>query len=219
MPKINTTIFKEGDVIRKSDITSVADEIEAIDFDLDEDNLREEGLDRRVFDNHPWAPSSHSPVEIRDRVRLPRSFEWRLVDAADHMKNSFSSVHPEMQVPWNAERDSDVIIRCSFFIDSSGSDLDPSSVRHKLDNWEFGLHVTHPDQTSDASLILLAGYTEAGGIWPYARIGLSKAFQYASKMGGDRADAPGVLVSISTYETISDRSVCNAVFIMHTLGW
>ena len=55
MPKINTTPFKEGDVIRKSDITSVADEIEAIDLAIDEENLREEGLDRRVFAENPWT--------------------------------------------------------------------------------------------------------------------------------------------------------------------
>ena len=191
MPKINTTPFKEGDVIRKSDITSVADEIEAIDTALDEDNIREEGLDRRVFDAHPWTFDSNEPVEIQERVLLPRQTSWVYIDATDKMENSEHGVHPEIHIPWNTEYDSNIIIRCSFFIDSKNSDLSDVGVRAGNDDWEFGLHVTHPDQISSAGFSLFEGDLFSGGIWPYARIGLSKAFQRDSKEGGDGSDAPG----------------------------
>ena len=200
MPKINTTPFKEGDVIRKSDITSVADEIEAIDLAIDEENLREEGLDRRVFAENPWTQISMTPVEIRERVELqqgPSSTTWSLVRADGSIEGGVSDVYPTIRIPWNTLNDSDVIIRCSFFIESAGSDfydedgLDDASVRSGDDDWEFGLHVTHPDQSPDAGLELLEGNTLSGGIWPYARIGLCKAFQRDSKKGGDGSDAPG----------------------------
>ena len=192
MPKIDTTPFKEGDVIRKSDITSVADEFEAIDTILDEDNLREEGLDRRVFDANPWTQASPAAVEIWDRVELERpATDWTLVDASGFIKNGDSSVNPTIRIPWNTLHDSDVIIRCSFFIESQGSNLDAFGVMVGNDDWEFGLHVTHPNQSPDAALVLLPSDTYNGGIWPYARICLSKAFQRNSKEGGDGSNAPG----------------------------
>lgn len=194
MPKINTTPFKEGDVIRKSDITSVADEFETIDTILDEENLREEGLDRRVFDGNPWTQISSPPVEIKGKAALsqmPSSTNWSLVRAEGFIEGGVSDVNPTIIIPWNTLNDSDVIIRCSFFIESAGSNLDDADVRVGNDDWEFGLHVTHPDQSPDAGLVLLAGNTLSGGIWPYARIGLCKAFQRDSKKGGDGSDAPG----------------------------
>lgn len=186
MPKISTTPFKEGDVIRKSDITSVADEFEAIDTILDEDNLREEGLDRRVFDENPWTQASPAAVEIWDRLKLKQpATDWTLVEAEPGViKHGISAVNPTIRIPWNTLYDSDVIIRCSFFIESQGSNLDSVGVDVGNDDWEFGLHVTHPDQSPDAALGLLPADTHSGGIWPYARIGLSKAFQRDSKEGG-----------------------------------
>ena len=178
MPKINTTIFKEGDVIQKSDITSVGDEVEAIDTVLDEDNIREEGLDRRVFDTFPWTRYSDDPEEIKARIRLHRHEDWAKHSAVEILR-----------IPWDTADHSDVIIRCSFFIDSRGSDLSDASVRVPNDDWEFGLHVTHPDET--LAIMQLSGDTYNGGIWPYARIGLSKAFQRDSKVGGDGEEAPG----------------------------
>ena len=191
MPKINTTSFKEGDVIRKSDITSVANEIEAIDFELDEDNLREEGLDRRVFHNNTWTSTPHPPVEIRDRIIVPMNTDWTLLHADGHMINSFSGVNPTIHIPWDTETDSDVIIRCSFFIDSSGGDLDASLTKAANDGREFGLHVTHPGQSPDAELALHPAGVGNGGIWPYTRIGLCKAFQRDVLKGGDGEYAPG----------------------------
>jgi|8_EtaG_2_1085327.scaffolds.fasta_scaffold00245_4 hypothetical protein len=191
MPKINTTSFKEGDVIRKSDITSVADEIESIDTALDEDNIREEGLDRRVFDAHPWTIDSNEPVEIRERVLLPRQTSWGFVEAAGKMVRSAHGVYPQIHIPWNTLNDSNIIIRCSFFIDSKNSDMSLLDVNVGNDDWEFGLHVTHPDQSPDAGLVLLPSDVLSGGIWPYARIGLSKAFQRDSEIGGDGENAPG----------------------------
>ena len=179
MPKINTTIFKEGDVIRKSDITSVADEIEAIDTAIDEDNLREEGLDRRVFDTHPWTSFSNTPVVLGDPELLPRVDNWSV----------FGPVGT-IEIPWNILNDSDVIIRCSFFIESQGGNLGAIGALVENDDWEFGLHVTHPDEGA-AGWELLPRDTYGGGIWPYARISLSKAFQRHAKMGGDGVNAPG----------------------------
>ena len=193
MPKINTTSFKEGDVIRKSDITSIADEIEAIDLELDEDNIREEGLDRRVFHNNTWTSTPHSPVEIRNRVLLHRTTagNWSLIEASGQMENSFDGVHPTIHIPWDTETDSDVIIRCSFFIETQGGDLDNFGADMDNDYLEFGLHVTHPNQSPDAELNLLPVDVGSGGIWPYTRMNLCKAFQRDAKIGGDGAEAPG----------------------------
>ena len=57
MPKITPPEFVEGDVVEKRDITDLRDSINTNLIDeIDGSNIREEGLDRRVFKEGSVVP-------------------------------------------------------------------------------------------------------------------------------------------------------------------
>lgn len=194
MGKIKTTSIREGDVILKSDIAEVSKSFEAIDHEINQENIREEGLDRRVFKDQPWVgDDSTSEVTSLRRIKLIRSSSstssWRYVTtSAGDLHGSTSTTHPSLFVYWNPEKDSDIIIRCSFFIDTKGSALG-NKAEYYDDFWEFGLLIQKPGEESETFRLNVS--PAVGGIWPYTRMGLSAPFQEYVEVGGETSDARG----------------------------
>lgn len=182
MPIVTPTDFVEGEVITKASILDTRTAIEEIDFDIDGDNIREEGLDRRVFEDLSLVSNPYDSVRLASYQDLPRSTAWRAAVCSDgSLVNSFAPHWPQINIPWDPELDSYVIVRCSFLFISP----DPKSGESlwSEDAFDFGLYVIPPNATPLSSPAL-AYNTSGAGIWPYSRTYLNEAFsRYAEDAG------------------------------------
>lgn len=178
MPKFVPSSPKEGDVITKESITDNTDALEEIDFSLDQENFREEGLDRRVF--YPQTAAKRASVNVSangltgTNQLLSREQQWTLVRFREDQTSS-GHIYPKLQIDWDPERDTHCVIRCSFEatnrLDMSGIELRPD------DYWEFGLLIIPPDQPYPGSIASTDVFMTGRGVWPYQRVSLSPAFR------------------------------------------
>ena len=147
MPKITPETAEEGDVITKESITSTTTEFERIDFDIDADNIREEGLDRRSFESQLFTTNPFKSVKANgafgDDTLLERTKTWKRVEfRPEQMSNSDLSRYPQISIPWDPEKDTHCMIRCSMQI-TSRRDFSGLGIREG-DFWDFGLVIVHP---------------------------------------------------------------------------
>jgi hypothetical protein len=177
MPKVKPKDFKEGEVITKSDILETRTAIEDIDLDIDQENIREEGLDRRLFSRDQVNKSY--PVRVfstKQSQRLPRTTTFRKprFDTGT-LENSLNPVFPELSIQWDTEKDTHAIVRCSMFVETRGD----SHTHMNDDAWEFGLQIVKPGQgipSEGADLGLFPYFIETQHVWPYQRVCLTGAF-------------------------------------------
>ena len=183
MPKINASKIIEGDVITKSGLTETIDEVERIDFVIDQDNIREEGLDRRSFENECWAGSYANMVNGSTSNGLRRSDVWkRPYFEAANLTNSTQTNYPEMRLDWDSETDSHLVVRCSFFVYSNETGY---KFWRNHDFWDFGLVVVPPSAPSYTTSDMITGPCaddDIARVWPYQRVQLNYPF---SKGRGD----------------------------------
>ena len=177
MPKINSSKIIEGDVITKSGLTETIDELERIDFEIDQDNIREEGLDRRSFENNCWTGTYGNMVNGRKSNTLWRSDVWRrpYFDAAN-LNNSTRTNYPEMRLDWDSETDSHLVVRCSFFVYSNDTTY---KFWRSHDFWDFGLVVVPPTASSYSTSDMTTGPNaddDIARVWPYQRVQLNYPF-------------------------------------------
>ena len=185
MPKISPSAPEEGQVITKDSITGTTSEFERIDFDVDADNIREEGLDRRNFATSVYTTNPFEPVRAQGSAGsdtlLERNKTWKRVEfREDQLFNSELSRYPQISIPWNPELDTHCVIRCSMQV-TSRRDFTGLGIRDS-DFWDFGLVIVPPGQ-SMPSLGSTDSFMAGHGAWPYQRVQLAAAFNESCNKG------------------------------------
>ena len=183
MPKISPPEFVEG-VVEKGDITELQDSINTdLVGQIDGSNIREEGLDRRVFKEGSIVPKFTTTQRIysSEIQSVVCDTGWRRISysEADHLKgNKGHSNIAMMPVQWDPETDTHCVIRLSMYIDTQTTDGRPVSGNNL---WDFGLLVIPPGKSFPG------GYPQAGfgrggsltdihRVAPFQRVGLNTAF-------------------------------------------
>ncbi len=190
MPKIDSPDFVEGDVVQKSDITKLRDDINETLIDgVDSSNIREEGLDRRVFESGSVVPKFTKTQRAYSSTKTSAlaSQRWNYLlylEASDLKGNKAHSNYASTSVRWNPETDTHCVIRLSMYVDSRTTGRRPQDG----DNyWDFGLVIVPPGQSRPDSM--LTGFEPnawtTGGIRvsPYQRVGLTGAFNVNRNKG------------------------------------
>ena len=206
MPKITTPPINEGDVLDKDDLFQLKESMNDLAENIDGENIRQEGLDRRVFKNRSHARSQKggefNNVYVNERNLLPRSITWKRMRINDGLFNSADSLHPEMRINWDPETDSHCIIRASFLVDTRYTAKKPFNGN---DAWEFGLMIKGPETTEtglfdsdgdpippEDGLTAFPEFAKTGfdfrseypnRVWPHQRMCLSFAFTRGARWG------------------------------------
>ena len=183
MPKFIATSPKEGDVITKESIKDNVDRIEAIDFDIDAENFREEGLDRQAFFPQSISRRGCRPVSARGLLGsdtlLPRRSQWRLAEFRPDQVSSGDAI-PRLNIPWDPEFDTHCVVRVSL---EATNRVDLTGREKRADDfWDFGLLIVPPG-VELGSVGNIDSFMAGGGVWPYQRVKLSPAFTRHSNQG------------------------------------
>ena len=176
MPKVKPNDFIEGSVIDKSSIIEVKNAVEDIDLDIDGENIREEGLDRRLFQGGVITgtyPRSVLSSEPSDRLPRTRTFK-RPRFPSGQLQNSLDPNHATLGFDWDPEIDTHAIVRCSMYVDNYGDRY----TELNDDSWEFGLVVLKPGQSYTDGLTVGhdSYFSSVAKVWPTQRICLTGAF-------------------------------------------
>ena len=149
---LNLNDLIEGQVIKKSTLTGVYGQLNAsLNDGIGPENIREEGLDRRSFEN---MKGSHFEIgqtcELRSEATLlgtgspasgPASFSYD--GSISGLIGSHESA-PRVEFSWDPEVDTYAVLRCSFFV-SQQRNLARTKAEemHFVGNdaWDFGLRV------------------------------------------------------------------------------
>lgn len=179
MSKVIPGAATEGEVITRSSIQDTIDAMNEQEFSVDEENIRQEGLDRRNFYPHNFTVKPYASVRaagsIGDEQLLERSTSWKhMTFRSDQLFNSFNESYPLIEIPWRPENETHCIIRCSMYL-TTRFDLD-GKVLNNEDAWEVGLVVVPPGVTEPSSFTSMDPFMNGFGVWPYSRIQLCPAF-------------------------------------------
>ena len=185
MPKITPPEFVEGDVVEKRDITDLRDSINTNLIDeIDGSNIREEGLDRRVFKEGSVVPKFTTTQRLYSSTiqTVASSQNWRIVsyDNADDLKgNKDNPNQAVMPIRWNTETDTHCVIRLSMYVDSQTGERRP--VKDAQNYWDFGLLVVSPGESRPSGFPTtgfeqMASFTKTFRVSPFQRVGLNNAF-------------------------------------------
>ena len=192
MPKAKVPSVTEGDVLKRNDLIDLKNKVEDIHKIIDHENIRQEGLDRRVFKNrvHSSAKGAFNQV-YGSGCDLERKTTFTAPEDWDTLENS-AHAGPEIQIPWNPETDTHAIVRVSLFIDTRNTE---SKVHMPNDCWDFGLMVRPPVSGSDYAPLSHALPDGApvkfdrtptaleDRIWPYQRVQLNLPFSGGARWG------------------------------------
>ena len=195
MPKVTPSVLpEEGDIITKDSIKSTTTAVKSIDTLIDEENIREEGLDWRNFQNgvcvDPESSRSGMVFSNRDLV-LTRSPFWKFPDyPPGHVRGGVMSTTPRLDFDWDPQTDTSIIIRCSLFVNSRHTASINSKPLERFDAWDFGLLVIPPVAPGDLftvpseALRTVGTMSDTGpSVWPYQRMYLQTAFTDARRNG------------------------------------
>ena len=185
MPKITPPEFVEGDVVEKRDITDLRDSINTNLIDeIDGSNIREEGLDRRVFKEGSVVPKFTTTQRLYSSTiqTVASSQNWRIVsyDNADDLKgNKYEASRAVLPIEWNTETDTHCVIRLSMYVDSQSGPRRP--VEDAQNYWDFGLLVVSPGESRPSGFPTtgfeqMACFTKNFRVSPFQRVGLNNAF-------------------------------------------
>ena len=148
MPKIKPIVPKEGDVITKESLIDFSNEIENIDTKIDQDNIREEGLDWRVFDDGVTVEHRDlhkGPVTTSKNLRISHNQFWTVPTwPSGSISGGYNSTTPRIDFEWDPEKDTDIIIRCSLQATSNAAGKKRSHIQRTMEAWEFGLYIIPP---------------------------------------------------------------------------
>tara|TARA_R100001086_G_scaffold139409_1_gene73135 strand:+ start:229 stop:1404 length:1176 start_codon:yes stop_codon:yes gene_type:complete len=213
MPKINPygspTDFMEGEKITKKSFTDLADNIAGADGAIDENNIRQEGLDGRNFASGVYI---HDVPGYQKRTKNPGPITCSNFDgsiSADFKKVATSTFFGEastsrarLRFNWQPEINTHAIIRCSGVIStkpettSGGSRVNGFYVpdRYTID---VGLLIRgkkpdgdDPGDTSDnfslrfdRDMVEGSYFTHSPSVWPYQRVCLNDAYASLAQAG------------------------------------
>ena len=185
MPKINPygnpKDFVEGEVITKKSFLDFASSIENVETSIDQENVRQEGLDARNF--IPGAHTStqgtyqqrigESGVDIGIPVEQEGTWNRVLTDTGSPLKVDFT---------FTPEQDTHVILRCSGVISSRNRFFVPN------DNFfiDVGLVIypqSEPIPDGVGLGLQFKGDPEERCVWPYQRISLTEAYSTYAQYG------------------------------------
>jgi len=195
---LNLNDLIEGQVIKKSTLTGVYGQLnESLEGGIGPENIREEGLDRRSFENMNGSHfvysercdlrSSYTIVPTNESGIHPSGFTKGPIDGLTGSHGE----HPRVDFNWDPEIDTYAIVRCSFYVSQKrnerryekGSSVGgPAFSDAKNDAWDFGLYVA--PKSGDGGLGLAETPTLAknsknsGGVFVYQRMCLNPAFSY-----------------------------------------
>ena len=192
MPKIPTPSFVEGDIINKDDILDLKSGLKDINQHIDSENIREEGLDRRIFKPGSIVPQFENTQRVYSSATQPivMSTSWKLVgyDDPDDLKGNKANHNvPRIHLHWDPETDTHCIIRFSAYVDSRHSE---ARVLQTNNFWDIGLVIVPPGiDKPDAAFLRTIHQPPSGlgdvhvGVNPYQRIGLTYAFSGGFNQG------------------------------------
>ena len=220
MPKIYPPVFVEGDVLEKKDITGLRDSIKSdLNTKVDELNIREEGLDRRVFADGAIVPKYDETQKVyaNEQGQLYSHANWHRIHYADFSKVKGKKLHPSnaaVGIEWDPEIDTHCVIRFSAFVDTRPYTHKPKSVDTY---WDFGLVIIPPGGGSLPDTPTTGFISDVGseGLWhrvsPYQRVGLNQAFTYRSGAGyWNKSQSEGLDSSWSTIDSDYERRVVDS---------
>ncbi|MBV12454.1 MAG: hypothetical protein CMN21_24950 [Rubinisphaera sp.] len=195
MPKITPSVVpNEGDIITKDSIKSTTTAVENIDAKIDEENIREEGLDWRNFKDGVCVDtdSSRSGMVFSNKdLVLTRSANWKFPDyPSGAVSGGVASNRAQFDFDWDPQTDTSIIIRCSLFVNSRHTASKNSKPLERFDAWDFGLLVIPPVAPGDLftvpseALRTVGTMSDTGpSVWPYQRMYLQTAFTDARRHG------------------------------------
>lgn len=211
----------EGQTIKKESITGVYGKLnDSLEDKIGPENIREEGLDRRVFADlkgvHYQTGESCFLTGDATRVQTTGTGSWGwgpLVGLdGDHGEM------PQVSFTWDPEIDTYAVVRCSFFVQQKRKDSrihDKYSTRDigfYTDGWDFALSVgLNNDSPGGRLLVSNRGNDEI--CFPYARVALNPAF---STLVGRNTTAVGGAPLKHKFDRTSNvkQSVC----LFHVFG-
>jgi len=193
---LNLNDLIEGQVIKKSTLTGVYGQLNAsLDDGIGPENIREEGLDRRSFENMEGSHFQFGQTcELRNEAIIvarapiegssigPNGFSYGPIDGLTSVHDDY----PRVDFSWDPEVDTYAVVRCSFFVSQQRNDgrHTPTVSAHLgNDAWDFGLRVS-PKWGSHATSGSLKPKAPggSGGVFPYQRVCLNPAFSWVDKV-------------------------------------
>lgn len=207
MPKVNpfagTQDFLEGETITKDGFRNFKERIDAVESVVDQDNIRQEGLDRRSFATKTW----HKSLDKANTIAYVDE-SYILLDPVEsgvwtRVRTSSSVISPDFATSggegrlmvtstFDPEIDSHLIIRCSGVISSRqmyyvGEDdhFIDVGLRVRTADTAGSLVTRYKRGTGSASLD--DDWLESGVVWPYQRISLNTAYSKFAEIGFRRS--------------------------------
>ena len=212
MPKINPygspTDFMEGEKITKESFTDLADNIKGADGTIDENNIRQEGLDGRNFGSGIYI---HSLANYQKRTKNPgpiscANFDGSITDIFKKVQTATyfgerSSSRARLSFNWQPEINTHAIIRCSGVISTKSESISGGTVngfyvpdRYTID---VGLLIRgkksdgdDPADTRDTfklgfdrNMVEGSYFTGSPKVWPYQRVCLNDAYASLAQAG------------------------------------
>ena len=212
MPKINPygspTDFMEGEKITKESFTDLADNIKVADGTIDENNIRQEGLDGRNFGGGIYI---HSLSNYQKRTNNPGpifcpNFDASITDIfkkvpTTKFKGESSYQHARLIFDWQPEINTHAIIRCSGVISTKSETLSGGVRKNGFyvpDRYtiDVGLLIRgkkidgdDPADTDrfrlgfDRNMVEGSYFTGSAKVWPYQRVCLNDAYARLAQAG------------------------------------
>lgn len=160
--KVTIPSFREGEVTNKQDILDTRDVWEAVDSEIDEKNIREEGLDRRVFDpNTSWMDTGTQAFVADRHLELinaspnwePMKFSGSIVGSGtiipDPVSGGIDTKVPTIEFDWDPSVHSYAIIRASFHFWCASMD---KSHAGEMIQPKFGIYMITPKQMNEGTI-------------------------------------------------------------------
>ena len=186
--------IREGDSLSKSDLNNTKDSWKDIDYAVGELNLREEGLDRRVFEyDRTWndflSSTSRCYLSQIRSVSMPGQ-AWEAMNiggsGSEAIVGGINAAVPTISFQWSPQHHTYVIIRTSFWFRfdvglvgrsrNSAKSTDPEDsvepLRAKLDV-QFGIQVTRPGGVITDGMSIHRLDNQFGRIFCPTQLGLS----------------------------------------------
>ena len=187
MPIVTPTDFVEGEAITKSSILATNTAIEEIDFDIDGDNIREEGLDRRAFKDLSLISNPYDSVRLASYQDLPGSdafdFGLYVIPPAEATPASpVLSHNPHRAGVWPYAR--------TYLSDAFGFDATTGGEGHKGEHDQYDFD-KRSKMTQSVTLLYMAksNSSERFASFIWNKSGTAKvALVYRFRVAGDRPD-------------------------------
>ena len=173
----------EGQTIKKESITGVYGKLnDSLEDKIGPENIREEGLDRRVFANlrgvhYQTGEFCQILGSAKRNAGGPEGFSWGRLSGLTGSHGEY----PRVDFTWDPEIDTYAVVRCSFFVEQVRKDSrsyskysDSPGPGSYIDGFDFALGVSFDGASFSRLKISNRGSTDI--CFPYARVALNPAF-------------------------------------------